>query len=612
LRLVAAAVAALAACLAFSGSAAAQGRIAYAGCVANDEAGGCAPLPGAPIAGPLDVAVSPDGGSVYVVAEGSDSVAHFARGADGSLSLSGCLAHDPAFGCDDLLGTPILDPTGVAVTPDGSSVYVAATGGHSIAHFFRGPQDGQLALDGCLATDPLGACGDILGDPLRNARGVAVSPESTSVYVGSATSSSLTHFSRVAPAGQIFFDDCFASEAAVQCNDLTGAPLDGASGVATSPDAESVYVAASGSDSVAHFLRAQPTGQIVYDACFANDDSDGCGDLTGAPLDRAAAVAVSPDGKSVYVVSQDGASIAHFVRTEPIGQLVYAGCLADDASGQCADLPGTPLTGARDLAVGPDGRSVYVVSDVADSIAYFARDPGDGSLGYGGCLGDNPASGCVDLPGAPLDGATAVAVSPDGTSVYAIGADSGSVARFAPATGESPPPLPGGGATQPPPGPPRAPRCQGRRATLVGTARAERIRGTRRRDVIAALGGNDRIAGLAGDDVVCAGAGNDRVDGGPGGDRLAGGSGNDRLTGGSGPDTVAGDGGNDRLDGGPGADRLGGDRGKDVLSGGAGRDRLSGGGQRDRCLGGPARDRAAGCERTAALASFRRRAARRR
>jgi Tol biopolymer transport system component len=119
--------------------------------------------------------------------------------------------------------------------------------------------------------------------------------------------------------------------------------------------------------------------------------------------------------------------------------------------------------------------------------------------------------------------------------------------------------------TPPPPAAPAAkPLCQGRAATIVGTAARDVLRGTPKADVIVALGGNDLVRGVGGNDRVCAGAGNDRVEGGAGADRLEGAAGNDRLLGGR------------------GSDRLFGGLGKDVMRGGPGRDRTNGGPGRDR------------------------------
>jgi Ca2+-binding RTX toxin-like protein len=120
---------------------------------------------------------------------------------------------------------------------------------------------------------------------------------------------------------------------------------------------------------------------------------------------------------------------------------------------------------------------------------------------------------------------------------------------------------PGGGV---PGGGTNAPRCLGKRATIVGTDARNVLRGTRRADVIVALGGNDLITGLRGNDLICAGAGNDRVTGGAGADRVAGGAGNDRIAGGAGRDALLG---------GIGLDTLLGGGGRDILAGGPGRDR---------------------------------------
>jgi Ca2+-binding RTX toxin-like protein len=82
--------------------------------------------------------------------------------------------------------------------------------------------------------------------------------------------------------------------------------------------------------------------------------------------------------------------------------------------------------------------------------------------------------------------------------------------------------------------------CQGRAATIIGTAGRDVLRGTPRADVIVALGGNDVVRGLGGNDRICAGAGNDRVVGGAGTDRLLGGAGKDLLVGGAGKDLLLG------------------------------------------------------------------------
>jgi hypothetical protein len=150
-----------------------------------------------------------------------------------------------------------------------------------------------------------------------------------------------------------------------------------------------------------------------------------------------------------------------------------------------------------------------------------------------------------------------------------------------------------------PPPPPPEPTCQGRPATIVGTAGDDVLRGTADRDVIAALEGNDRVSGGGGDDFICLGSGDDVAYGGPGddlirgeggADLLAGNGGADRLLGGPGPDTLLGGVGKDRLVGGDGADSLFGGPGPDTLLGKGGDDELHGQGGWDVLRGGPGVD----------------------
>ena len=129
-----------------------------------------------------------------------------------------------------------------------------------------------------------------------------------------------------------------------------------------------------------------------------------------------------------------------------------------------------------------------------------------------------------------------------------------------------------------------SPRCQGERATIVGTAGRDVLNGTNGRDVIWGGGGNDRISARNGDDLVCAGPGDDYVHAGNGADRVFGEGGDDELDSSTGHDDVVdGGGGDDRLTGSSEGAQLRGGTGNDdlegkeegvILDGGAGNDRL--------------------------------------
>jgi Ca2+-binding RTX toxin-like protein len=123
-----------------------------------------------------------------------------------------------------------------------------------------------------------------------------------------------------------------------------------------------------------------------------------------------------------------------------------------------------------------------------------------------------------------------------------------------------------------------APRCFGRRATIVGTGKNDKINGTPGKDVIVGGGGHDRISGRGGDDLICGGSGRDTLRGKAGDDRLNGGNHSDFMFGHAGNDELRGFGGADVLNGARGNDDLeGGSSGELVLIGGPGDDLYNGG-----------------------------------
>ena len=104
-----------------------------------------------------------------------------------------------------------------------------------------------------------------------------------------------------------------------------------------------------------------------------------------------------------------------------------------DGAGPCAD--GHGLAGPWEVAVSPDGKSVYAASFGSHAVARFNRNTTTGAIGQpagaAGCISDTGAGPCADGHG--LDFAEGVAVSPDGKSVYVASDDEGGgggVARF--------------------------------------------------------------------------------------------------------------------------------------------------------------------------------------
>jgi len=136
--------------------------------------------------------------------------------------------------------------------------------------------------------------------------------------------------------------------------------------------------------------------------------------------------------------------------------------------------------------------------------------------------------------------------------------------------------------------------CEGRVATIMGTAGPDVLTGTPGPDVIVGRGGADLISASDGDDLICAGDGDDTVAAGAGDDRVFGGAGDDRLQGGIGADLLDGGPGDDLLEGQADGDTLRGGEGADGLYGGTGDDALHGGLGDDRLYGYDGADRLAG------------------
>lgn len=155
----------------------------------------------------------------------------------------------------------------------------------------------------------------------------------------------------------------------------------------------------------------------------------------------------------------------------------------------------------------------------------------------------------------------------------------------------------------------RALRCFGKRVTIVGDNRPNRIVGTPRSDVIVSGGSGDLVSGLGGADLICGGGGSDELYGGGGNDKIDGQTGNDYLAGAQDNDlTIGGDGIRDlvQFHGGPnpvavdlrkgtakgwGRDQL---RGVEDVSGTAQNDELIGNGRRNFLFGQAGSDRIEG------------------
>jgi 6-phosphogluconolactonase (cycloisomerase 2 family) len=294
---------------------------------------------------------------------------------------------------------------------------------------------GELSPRGCIGDNDTGldTCGQST-DGLGIVYSVAVSADGRSVYAASQEDSAIALLMRnrttgaLTPVGCIDDND-IGPDTCAQSTD----GLDTATSVAVSADGRSVYAASFFDDAIVHLKRTRTTGALTPAGCIDDNDTgpDTCDPSTDG-LDGASSVAVSADGRSVYVASIEDDAIVRFRRNRTTGALKRAGCIDDNDSG--TDTCGRStngLNGPSSVAVSADGRSVYVASDPDDAIVRFRRNRTTGALKPGGCVDDNdtgPDTCARSTDG--LNGANSVAVSADGRSVYAASFLDDAIVRF--------------------------------------------------------------------------------------------------------------------------------------------------------------------------------------
>jgi 6-phosphogluconolactonase (cycloisomerase 2 family) len=285
------------------------------------------------------------------------------------------------------------------VSPDGKHVYIASEGDDSIAIFARDSVTGALTF-----LDLVEEGFDVIGG-LDGANDVVVSPDGKHVYAAGSNDDAIVVFARDALTGALTLVE-------TKTNGVGGVSgLVNPHGPTLSPDGAHLYVACFGS-TVVIFSRDAGTGALTF-LGFEEDGEDGVTGMGGAQ-----AVVVSPDGKDVYVAGDTSDAVAAFRRDADTGLLTFVEAEVDNESG--VDGIDAPF----DVAISPDGAHVYVPGAADNAIAVFERNATNGALDFVQVVRDG--SGDVD----GIRGAFGVAVSPDGTRLYAVGGQDDALAVF--------------------------------------------------------------------------------------------------------------------------------------------------------------------------------------
>ncbi len=348
--------------------------------------------------GAYDVTLRPDGRFLYVAGRNDHSIAIFERSTtSGSLSYQGRVRN----GSGGVSGLRYLND--LAISPDGRQLYAAGYGNNAVAAFNIDELSGALSFIGRISQG--NSSGGQTVSTLKRPRALAVSPDGLNTYISGYVSHALTVFSRLTDG---------SLELLEAHRDGTGG-VDGlrnALGVAVAPDGTTVYATAYGDHAVAVFSRRLTDGSLS----FVERKKDGSGGIDG--LSGAVAVAVSPDGKHVYVAGKLDNAIAVFRRDAANGKLSFVKRYKDGVAGV------NGLAGIWDVKVSSGGAHVWAAGANDNAVALFERDAATGELQWLGISRD----GVDGVDGLRL--VRALALDPTNKHVYGTGNRDNAVAAL--------------------------------------------------------------------------------------------------------------------------------------------------------------------------------------
>ena len=303
------------------------------------------------------------------------------------------------------------------------------------------PLPGQA---GCIAERHTGPKSCAAGRALDDLRAVALDPTGRGVYTA-AFQNGISHIVRGArgrlrvPAGR---GGCVAGRNADNHDGCTVVPdLDDPEGLALSPDGAQLYAGVSNTNAVLGFARSSagalaplsPPGGCVGKPATAPaaPAAPGCTPLP--VLERSQGVAVSSDGRFLYVAARDAVvGLARDPATGNLSPLAATGRVR--AAGACARRMRARTRADRRPIARPDRRRPLPLHRVGQGVAVLARDPATGTLtqptGPEGCVQAGGAEGCTAAhTGTSSFGSNGVVLSPDDRNLYE--AFDGGVAAFA-------------------------------------------------------------------------------------------------------------------------------------------------------------------------------------
>jgi DNA-binding beta-propeller fold protein YncE len=297
----------------------------------------------------------------------------------------------------------------------------------------------DLVFQSCIMRVSTGAGCGVVDSELR-ANDVAVSPDGANVYVvgwdgtpglTEATDGRLTVYARAAD-GSLRRAGCFGDTVVDGCSGTAIPALKGANAVALSPDGRSLYVASRGDGTAAHrgAVLAFARGaddELTFRSCIGTGTADGC---AGG---KAAIGLGAPDDLAVSPAGDRVAvggrrSFLVDYRRDADGSLAFNGCIGA-TSPDCATS--SHLGDVTALAFNADGRDLYAATRAGVGSGWDTvvhLVRDDGGLAETDCIGRTP-SGCSRTSSHVVD-PTGVTVTPEDSEVFLVGRNPTFVTRF--------------------------------------------------------------------------------------------------------------------------------------------------------------------------------------
>lgn len=385
-----------------------------AGCIANTPSATCSD--GRFMDGPLGMAFNPAGTRLYLAAQISDAVLTFSRDANGVLSQlaggAGCVINinlGIETECRD--GRVLDQPNYLAISPTGDFVYATSEASDGVSAL-RVDAPGTPGLSdagasACVQNAGLDSCIDARA--LDGPYSIAISPDGAYVYVGALVDNSLVVLARNPTTGALSalagLTGCVDAQGTDGCTPLTEA----GTMVEVITSGSQVYAASEGNDRVLVFDR-QGDGGIVRRA-GASGCVVGAEAVTGCSFqrnfDRPYGLALSPDGKHLYVASiQYGVTEqTHNADGGLTPRLGERFCVYSQLAGTlpgCTTAPG--YYGAQDVILSPDGKHIYTSSVFDSTVTTLRRDASPPTCGNDSADVDAGEVIALTLPCADADG----------------------------------------------------------------------------------------------------------------------------------------------------------------------------------------------------------------